>query len=164
MLEDQYMNSDLFLFFLPTVFSSSIKKPLVLYTPCCAAMMQIFATRTLRSGLMLQSSTCPLFQLSWRYWISFMTSQVSIHQPLFSLTNVHFHHLQKISLQCRSTWECFYCFCRLHPCSGPTCLSPWRCWPRQWQHYQSVCCHGNCRLPFAACQSQPLCDAHSGEW
>lgn len=160
-------------YFLPTEFSFFTKRLLVPFTPCCAAMTQTLVTVTLRSEPTLLSSTCPYLPSSWRHYINSTISLVSICSPL---AVVAFHLLRMLNLlvkrfgvfyfQYYCTWECFNLFlCRFFACSGPPCLSPrWRCWPRQWQHYQSVCCHGDCRLPFATCQSQPLHITHSGEW
>lgn len=90
---------------LSTGFSSFTKRPLVLFTPCCAAMMQTSATRTLKSEPMLLSSTCRSFPLSWRHCISSMTSLVS---RTICATQVVFQ-FQKIVLF-YYTWECFSYF------------------------------------------------------
>ncbi len=103
----------IYLFF-PTGFSSFIKRPLVLFTPCCAVMMQTLATLTHRSEPTSLSSTCPSFPLSWRRCISSTTSLVS--RTYMPPTNIVLaNHLLRtlisfakwICFQCYCTWECF---------------------------------------------------------
>lgn len=78
--------------FPPAGFSSFIKRPLVPFTPCCAAMIQTPATLTLRSEPTLPSSTCPSSPSSWRRCISSTISLVSK-----CILSFHFLHMLKCS-------------------------------------------------------------------
>lgn len=82
-MTDQFMLS-------PAGFSSSTKRLSVLFTPCCAAMMQTLATRTLRSEPTSLSSTCRSSPSSWRHCISSTTSVVS---RTLRAANIVFLHL-----------------------------------------------------------------------
>ncbi len=95
-----------FVFLYPTGFSSFIKRQLVPFTPCYAAMMQTLATSTPRSEPTSLSSTCLSSPSSWRRCISSTTSPVSICSPLILLST---HLLRTVISFAEWLRVLFYC-------------------------------------------------------